>query len=120
MPALTFICCGTVCIGSAPKQLFESWTGICGGEIDGTMLESEHAICWAMKRTGVDEMEPAEFLAAFMCWCIGKTADDKCWMDMAVDAFVDVDESDQRSPIVAAALSLLMDSWDYINRKWHT
>jgi hypothetical protein len=62
--------------------------------------------------TGVEELEPAEFLAAFMCLCIGgKFANDTHWMHMAVEAF-DVfdsyDDEDQRIPIFAAARALLV------------
>ena len=39
-------------IGSAPKHIFESWTGACGGEGEDRMIESESAMRWAMNRTG--------------------------------------------------------------------
>ena len=39
-------------IGSAPKHIFESWTGACGGEGEDRIIETESAIRWAMNRTG--------------------------------------------------------------------
>jgi hypothetical protein len=60
--------------------------------------------------TGVEEMEPSEFLSSLMCLCIGcKTADDTSWMQMAKEAFDSYFES-QRIPIMTAACALLAGS----------
>ena len=62
--------------------------------------------------TGVEEMEPSEFLSSLMCLCIGcKTADDTSWMQMAGKAFfVDSYFESQRLPIMTAACALLAGS----------
>ena len=60
--------------------------------------------------TGVVEMEPAEFLAALVCLCIGcKSADDTRWIQMAEEAF-QTDNKHQRIPIMTAARALLVGS----------
>ena len=61
--------------------------------------------------TGVEEMEPSEFLSSLMCLCIGcKTADDTSWMQMAEEAFDSYFGESQRIPIMTAACALLAGS----------
>ena len=60
--------------------------------------------------TGVEEMEPSEFLSSLMCLCIGcKTADDTRWIQMAEEAFQTYNEH-QRIPIMTAARVLSVGS----------